>query len=116
MHRRAVFLPLVVVVLLAGTVNGQKSPRDVTVEDYFSLASVTDLALSRDGRHVAYCESRWQESSDDRKADLWVVSLDPKDERGPKPVLSPAARRLTGDRANERHPRWATGRSIFALA
>ncbi len=81
--------------------------RAVTPEDYFSVALVADLAVSPDGKHVAYCDSRWQKSTDDRKAELWVV---PTDGKG-KPV------RLTSDRANERHPRWAAdGKSVYTLA
>jgi dipeptidyl aminopeptidase/acylaminoacyl peptidase len=80
---------------------------DVTPEDYFSLAAVTDLAASPDGKLAAYCEARWDRKENGRKADLWVVATDGKS----KPA------RLTSDRANERHPRWASdGRSIFVLA
>jgi dipeptidyl aminopeptidase/acylaminoacyl peptidase len=80
---------------------------DVTPEDYFSLAGVTDLAVSPDGKRVAYCEARWDKKANDRKADLWLVATDGKG----KPV------RLTSDRANERHPRWsADGKWIYALA
>ncbi|MBY0230294.1 MAG: S9 family peptidase [Gemmataceae bacterium] len=81
--------------------------RAVTIEDYFSLATVTDLAVSPDGKRVAYCEARWDKKADDRKADLWMVATDGKT----KPLW------LTSDRANERHPRWATdGKSVFVLA
>jgi dipeptidyl aminopeptidase/acylaminoacyl peptidase len=103
MFRRAFLAAL----LLAGLARAQAAPRAVTVDDYFSLASVTDLAVSPDGKHVAYAEARWQKSTDDRKADLWVVPIDGK----AKP------RRLTGDRANERRLRWAAdGKSVYALA
>src|SRR5262245_3156949 len=40
---------------------------DVTPEDYFSLATITDLAVSADGKHVAYCEARWDKKANDRK-------------------------------------------------
>ena len=85
--------------------NGGK--RAVTPDDYFSLALVTELAVSPNGEQVAYPEARWHQPTDDRKADLWVV---PTDGKG-KPV------RLTSDRANERHPRWAAdGKSVYVLA
>src|SRR5262245_26604342 len=107
MPGRAFWMPLAVMAVFAGLVRADKPPRAVTVDDYFSLAGVTELALSPAARHVAYCESRWQQSTDDRKADLWVVPRDGK----------ARPRRLTGDRANERHLRWArSGLSVYALA
>ncbi len=85
--------------------NGRK--HDITPDDYASVALVTELAVSPDGARVAYCEARWQVSTDDRKTDLWVV---PTDGKG-KP------RRLTSDRANDRRPRWsADGKAVYVLA
>jgi dipeptidyl aminopeptidase/acylaminoacyl peptidase len=79
--------------------------RAVTVDDYFTLATVTEVAVSPDGKHVAYPEARWQQSTDDRKADLWVVE-----------TATGRARRLTSDRANDRALRWTPdGRSIHFL-
>lgn len=97
---------LLAALLLTSLAHADKSPRDVTVDDYFTLATITDLALSPDGDHVTYCEARWQESSNDRKADLWVVANNAK----------ARPRRLTGDRAGDRHPRWAAdGKSVYVL-
>ncbi len=69
---------------------------DVTVEDYFTLAAVTDVAMSPDGKLVAYAEGRWQKSTNDRKTDLWLIVVDPKGE----------VKRLTADRANDRSLKW----------
>ena len=52
--------------------------RDVTVEDYISLATNPEFALSGDGQFVAYCEARWDTADDKRKTDLWVVATDGK--------------------------------------
>ncbi|HET6574944.1 MAG TPA: S9 family peptidase [Fimbriiglobus sp.] len=102
-------LPTLAVVLVAGLAPAQDNggKRAVTPEDYFSVALVAEVAVSPDGKSVAYPEARWQKSTDDRKADLWVV---PTDGKG-RPT------RLTSDRANERRPRWAAdGKSIYVLA
>src|SRR4029079_11344559 len=78
----------------------------VTTDDYAGLAAVNQIAMSPDGMFVAYCESRWQLSTDDRKSNLWVVAGDGK---------SPP-RRLTGDRANDRDPKWsADGKTLYFL-
>ena len=55
---------------------GTPRNHDVAIDDYFTIASVTHVALSPDGKLAAYAEARWQESSNDRKTDLWVVPLD----------------------------------------
>src|SRR5205823_7806892 len=101
------FAPLVAVLVLAALARAQEKKRDVTVDDYSSVDLVTELAASPDGKHIAYCQLRWHKSTDDRKADLWVVRTD----AGGKPV------RLAADRANDRHPRWAAdGKSVYVLA
>lgn len=80
---------------------------DITPDDYASVATVTELAVSPDGSHVAYCLATWDEKADNRRTDLWVV---PTDGTG-KP------RRLTADRANDRNPKWsADGKALYALA
>jgi dipeptidyl aminopeptidase/acylaminoacyl peptidase len=78
----------------------------ITVDDYATLATITELAVSPDGKHVAYCEARWDVADDSRKTDLWVVATDGKG----KPT------RLTGERANDRHPKWAhDGKAVYVL-
>ena len=34
---------------------------------------VGGVALSPDAKYVAYTEARWQDSSGDRKSDLWLI-------------------------------------------
>src|SRR5262245_17465468 len=78
----------------------------ITIDDYATLATIRELAVSPDGKFVAYTEARWDTTDDLQKTDLWLVATDGKG----KPT------RLTGDRANDRHPRWsADGKSIYVL-
>jgi dipeptidyl aminopeptidase/acylaminoacyl peptidase len=68
--------------------------RAITIDDYFTQADLFGVAYSP--KWIAYVEGRWQESTDDRKTDLWIV---PTNGAG-KP------RRLTADRANDRAPQF----------
>ncbi len=97
-----------VVLALSPVAFAQEVPRthDVVPDDYFTLNTITEIAVSPDGKLVAYCLGTWDKAEDNRKTDLWVV---PTDGKG-KPT------RLTFDRANDRHPKWsADGRSIYFL-
>lgn len=67
--------------------------RAITIDDYFTQADIGQVAVGRS--YVAYTEARWQEATDDRKSDLWLVR--PADQ---------AVRRLTSERANDRAPQW----------
>ena len=67
------------------------SPRAVTVDDYFSLATITQVAIASDGKQVAYVEARWDAADESCKSDLWVVNTDG--------ASSP--RRITFDKANQ---------------
>src|SRR5215469_13901432 len=56
---------------------GADEPRrthTITVDDFFSVAHLSEVAISPDGDFVAYSDARWQESTNDRKSDIWVVS------------------------------------------
>jgi dipeptidyl aminopeptidase/acylaminoacyl peptidase len=92
------------VCLVASPAFAADTPRAVTVDDYFTLATITQVSISPDGKQVAYVEARWEEYGDSRKSDLWIVDTDGK---------SPP-RRLTFDRANDRDPKWH-GDTIYFL-
>ncbi len=79
---------------------------EITPDDYFSLSVITEVAVSPDGKYVAYGQASWDKADDARKIDLWVVASN-----GQAPP-----RRLTFDRANDRHIRWgASGDVIYFL-
>src|SRR5262245_47065388 len=88
----------VTLILVASALCADEPARthDITLDDYFTLAFVSEIALSPDGKSVAYAEGRWQSSTNDRKADLWVAD----DGTG-------AATRLTSDRAGYNSLQWA---------
>ncbi len=75
-------------------------------EDYFSIASMPQVAVSPDGRKVVWLESRWDKAADGRNEDLWVMDLS-----GGEP------RRLTFDPAGEGNPVWSPdGKQIYYTA
>src|SRR5204862_5687433 len=82
-----------------------KRTHDITVADYFTQADLFAIALSPNNVFIAYTEGRWQQSTDDRKTDLWVVD-----------TRTSATRRLTSDRASYRSPQWsANNTTIYVL-
>ncbi|HEX4612014.1 MAG TPA: S9 family peptidase [Urbifossiella sp.] len=97
---------LPVLIMLAVCQPAGAQPRPVTPADYASVNTITEVALSPDGSTVAYCLATWDEKADNRRTDLWVV---PADGKG-------TPRRLTTDRANDRHPKWsADGKTVYVL-
>lgn len=77
--------------------------RAITIADYFTQADLFSVAYSP--KAIAYTEGRWQESTDDRKSDLWIV-----------PTAGGPARRLTSDRCSARSPQWSRdGATVFYL-
>ncbi len=77
--------------------------RAITIDDYFTQADLFQVAYSK--LQIAYTEGRWQESTDDRKTDLWAVT-----------VLGGKPRRLTSDRAGDRAPQFtADGAFLYFM-
>jgi dipeptidyl aminopeptidase/acylaminoacyl peptidase len=80
---------------------------DITPADYASVNLISEIAVSPDGKQVAYCLGVWDAKLDARTSELWVVDTDGKG----KP------KRLTEDNQTYRHLKWsADGKAIFALA
>ncbi len=97
---------LVGLLLLAAPLVAQERTHAVTPDDYFTLNSITEIAVSPDGKHVAYALAVWDKTEDNRRSDLWVIATDGKG----KPT------KLTFDRANDRHIKWsADGKHLYFL-
>lgn len=50
-----------------------KRDHDITVEDYFTLAHIWQVAASPDGRMLAWSELRWEDELPSRNVDIWVA-------------------------------------------
>jgi dipeptidyl aminopeptidase/acylaminoacyl peptidase len=92
----------------AGTLSAApERTHDIVPADYATVNTIAEVALSADGKRVAYALATWDPKADNRRTDLWVVETDGKGK--PKP--------LTTDRANDQHPKWsADGKAVYVLA
>lgn len=76
----------------------------VVPADYFTLQTITEVAISPDGKLVAYSLGTWDKGEDNRRTDIWVAPIDG----------STSPRRITSDRANDRHLCWGVdGESLY---
>lgn len=97
---------LLVLLVFAVPLVAQERTHTVTPDDYFTLNSITEIAVSPDGKSVAYALATWDKAEDNRRSDLWVITTDGKG----KPA------KLTFDRANDRHIKWsADGKHLYFL-
>ncbi len=79
---------------------------DIEPEDYFTIGVVSSVAVSPDGKTVAFTETRWEPPEDRRNTDLWVVDTATKQPN-----------RLTFDKANEGSIQWSPdGKFIYYKA
>jgi len=93
-------------VLLLAASPAAAQPQPITPADYGSVATATEVAVSPDGKQVAFAVATWDAKADNRRSDLWVTTTDGKG----------TPRKLTSERANDRHPKWAAdGSAVFVL-
>ncbi len=85
-------LALLLVVTAAPALSAQAVTRPVTPDDYFTLRTVTEFTPESP---TAFALATWDAADDSRKTDVWLANGDG------------TSRRLTFDRANDRHLRWA---------
>lgn len=96
--RGAGILGLILLVAFAATAAAAATPvrdHEITAEDYFDLTVLGNIAVSPDGKWVAYSESRWGRGKEGRSTDLWVMMTDGRD-----------MHRLTFDGFGAGHPQW----------
>jgi dipeptidyl aminopeptidase/acylaminoacyl peptidase len=103
---------LVVFVLVAAVGRLSAAPpivatHNIVPADYAQVKLITEFAVSPDGKRVAYCLAGWDEKTDKRATDLWVIDTDGQD----KP------QQLTTDHAGYRQVKWsADGKALYTLA
>jgi len=80
---------------------------DITPADFATVNAIIEVAVSPDGKHVAYTQGVWDAAADRRQTHLWVVDIEGKE----KP------RQLTKGPAGDRHPKWsADSKSVYLLS
>lgn len=99
-----------IALLIAGSIlagpGTAAEPKTVTIDDHFTLGALNEIAISWDAAAVAYTEGRWQESTNDRKTDVWIVPCDGNGER-----------RITFDRAGYDILRWSSdGKYLYCAS
>jgi dipeptidyl aminopeptidase/acylaminoacyl peptidase len=87
---------LICSLLTAPLTSAQQRTHQITADDYFTIATITAVEFSPDGRNIAYTEQRWDEPLDRRNTDLWLVD-----------ALHREPTRLTFDPATEGNPQWS---------
>ncbi len=71
-------LPIALVVLATSTAQARPT-HDIEPDDYFTIGTVIECAVSPDGHNIAYTEMRWGEMKERRTTDLWVVNVKTKE-------------------------------------
>jgi len=96
---------LLAVALFAGALAAQEGgPRRWTVDDVMAVKGVGDVAVSPDGKRIAYVVTERSTESNVTNSDVWVVSVTGGD-----------ARRVTSGPRADRAPQWSNDGSWIAF-
>ncbi|WP_371931163.1 prolyl oligopeptidase family serine peptidase [Shewanella sp. ULN5] len=85
-----------------------KPPRShaITIDDFFDIGQMQNVAISPDGKHAVWLESRWDKALDKAQSDLWLINTQDKQ-----------TQRLTFSHENESSPAWShDSRFIYFLS
>ena len=85
-----------------------KPPRShaITIDDFFDIGQMQNVAISPDGKHAVWLESRWDKALDKAQSDLWLINTQDKQ-----------TQRLTFSHENESSPSWShDSRFIYFLS
>ncbi|MCP4249264.1 MAG: S9 family peptidase [bacterium] len=96
LRQRGFVLTVLLALITGAGPDASVRDHDITIDDYFTIAVITDAVLSPDGRYVAYTEMRWEPPAKYRNTDLWVVDCETRQ-----------TTRLTFERAGDTRPRWS---------
>ena len=79
-----------------GLLHAQNAKRTLRPGDIYRLQNLSDANVSPDGKWVAYTVSTIDSAKDKRNSDIWMVSIDGKENV-----------QLTNSPDNESSPRWS---------
>jgi len=72
---KKLFLAALILILSAPLLPAGERHHQVETEDYFSIAVITGLAQSPDGKKAAITEMRWEPPAEHRNTDLWITDV-----------------------------------------
>lgn len=99
-----VVLSFALVASLATVAGAQSGSKPWTVDDVMAMKSVGDVAVSPDGKRIAYVVTERSVESNVSNADVWIV-----------PAAGGEARRVTSGPRADRAPQWAPDGSWIAF-
>jgi dipeptidyl aminopeptidase/acylaminoacyl peptidase len=78
----------------------------ITIDDFFDIGQMQDVAISPNAKQAVWLESRWDEALDKAQSDLWLINTQDK-----------KSQRLTFTHDNESSPVWShDGEFIYFIS